>query len=177
MPVSDTRLLYTLAELRDLDTAQSPDITNQAYDRALDWGREGWTQFDYLAEEVSEYLVPEHFGKAGIVCDSDKIDYDLDRRYFSLPPTNVNVPVFLAALKAYYDGRDYRGPDYAQSERYLLAPTPRRYAIDLRSHDARLAGEEGFSTVQSYLDFSFFGTLARLTFLGASFFDHHAICA
>ena len=143
MPVSDTRLLYTIDELRDLDALHSPDITRHAYERALEWVREGWTQFDYLAEEVSEYLAPELFGKAGIVCDPDKIEYDLDRRYFSLPPTNVNVPVFLAALKAYYDGRDYRGPEYIRAERHLFAPTARRHAIDLRSHDARLAGEGG----------------------------------
>lgn len=144
MPVSDTRLLYTLAELQALDAAKSPDIAKGAYGRALDWVREGIMSFDVLSDELSEYLVPEHFGKAGITCAADKIEYDLDRGYFALPAnTSVKVPLFLAALKAYYDGRDYRGPEYAGAERHLLAPDSRRHAVDLRSHDARLAGEMG----------------------------------
>lgn len=149
--VDKTRPLFTLAELKEGKHLEGRDVVpsneSSGYERALERiaqmkGETGWTS-DRLADEVSEYIVPEILGKAGIKTDPKTIEWDVSPvqggMFFTLDPrnTSVDVPVFLRAMQAFYAGRDWRGPEYAASEQKPRLPVGKAIKhIDLRSADA-----------------------------------------
>jgi len=142
------RVLYSLAELKEGKHIEG-DIVEahvaSAFDRACEnIGRmkdeAGWTSMD-LETEISEYLVPEVLGKAGITTDPKRIEWDVSPtqsgRFFMLDPssTKVDASLFLHAMKQWFAGIDWRGPDYKASTQKPRFPVNKK-RIDLRSADA-----------------------------------------
>jgi len=144
------RKLYTLAELKALDDRPAPEqddeISSRAYENALEWLSQGESEFWSGQDELDNYIQPEHFGLAGITFDAKKAEYNVGYGsiYFVLPHgTSIDTPVFLRALKAWAEGRDYRGKDYAKADRKVVLHPYSQHKIDLRSKDARIAREQG----------------------------------
>lgn len=144
------RKLYTLAELKALDDRPAPEqddeISSDAFEKALGWISQGESEFWSGEDDLENYIQPEHFGLAGITFDAKKAEYNVGYGgiYFVLPRgTSIDTPVFLRALKAWAEGRDYRGKDYAKDNRKVILHPHSQHKIDLRSKDARIAREHG----------------------------------
>lgn len=148
------RKLYTLAELKALDDRPAPEqddkIESGAVDRALDWLRQGQGEFWSGLDELDAYIQPELFGLAGITFNAKSAtyvvgDYSHGSAWFALPrDTDIDVPLFLRAMKDFYAGRDYRGKEYAKAEGERVVAVGRsQKKIDLRSKDVRIVKEQG----------------------------------
>lgn len=138
------RKLYTITELKNLNGSEETD--HRAYENALEWVAEGNMEFWSGLDELDAYIVPEHFGLAGISCKAKDIQFIVGDRgeFLGLPRnTDVNVPIFLRAMKAYFMGLDYRGKPYASASRKLVATGTGIDPIDLRSRDARIVRDQG----------------------------------
>lgn len=154
---SSERRLFTLAELKDGKQLEGKgDVVENrvagAFDRACDnisqmMGESGWIS-DSIEMEISEYIVPEILGKAGITTDPKTIEWDVNPvqsgMFFALNPasTKIDAAVFLRAMKGWFAGKDWRGREYAASEQKPRFPYKRK-VIDLRSSDAWHARRAG----------------------------------
>lgn len=150
------RVLYSLAELKEGKHLEGEDVVeyqrSAAFDNACEnigrmMDESGWTSDD-LNLEVSEYLVPEVLAKAGLITEAKHIEWDVSPvqggMFFILDPahTSVDTRTFLRAMKGWFMGVDWRGPEYKASTQQPRFPTPnQQHKIDLRSSDARQAME------------------------------------
>lgn len=150
------RTLYSLAELHEGKHIEGEDVVEykraNAFDTACDniarmMDESGWTQTD-LETEITEYLMPEVLSKAGITTDPKYIEWDVSPTqggmFFVLDPehTSINARTFVRAMKGYFMGVDWRGPEYKASTEKPTFPFEKgRHKIDLRSSDARQAIE------------------------------------